>query len=121
MQTCDESFENLVDDMYTETGALPFIGEVQEGPTLEGLKANLFGGDSSREPLTFTVSLPQLSEKPHQLLVLVMGMLRYGKDPTWWKLLGLYLGGELQWRRVGIHYNSETRTGKVMLDPPPWR
>lgn len=121
MQTCDSSFEQLVDDIHTETGVMPFIGEVREGPTIEGLRGHLFENTGRRQPLTFTVSLPQLSEKPHQLLVVVNGMLRYGRGLTWWKLLGLYPNGQLQFQRVGIHYNSETRSGKVILDPPPWR
>jgi len=111
----------LIGEIYAETGTLPFFGEVREGPTLEGLKANLFDGGRSREPLTFTVSLPQLTDKPHELLVMLNGVLRYGKGLSQWKLFGLYLNGQLQFQRAGIHYNSENRTGKVILDPPPWR
>ncbi len=121
MQTMDESFDRLVDDIYAETGQLPFIGEVTEGPALDGLEIHFFEKPEERKPLTFTVSLPQLSDTSHQLPVMVSGMLRYGKSLTWWKLLGLYMNGQLQFQRVGIHYNTDTRKGKVILDPPPWQ
>lgn len=116
-EAVDESFDKLVDDIFAKTGQMPFIGDVMHGPTLEELRAHLFA-ETERTPLTFTVSLPQLNDEPHELLVMVNGMFRYGKSLAWWKLLGLYLNGQLQFQRVGIHYNSDTRTkGKVILDP----
>ena len=119
--TMDEAFNELVDEIYAETGAMPFVGDVEEGPTLEGLTKNLVEKPEQRNPLTFTVLLPQLSDNPCQLQVMVSGLLRWGKSLTHWKLLGLYFNGLAQLQRVGIHYNADTRKGRIILDPPPWR
>lgn len=105
-------------DTANETPAYA-IGEILTLPSLEDLKSNLYN-EGRKGPIYIRVNLPELSARPHDLPVMPMGMMRYGKGTKSWKLLGLYLNQATEFKRVEMHLDYGNQRGAVILDPPGW-